>query len=63
MKKFKKINNEVFYTNKTIAQIENSDIAFLKANLKKTERKRIRLCTHLNDKDKTQEMFIEVSGF
>jgi len=61
MTQFKKINNEVFYTNKTIAQIENSDIAFLKANLKKTERKRIRLCTHLNDKDKTQEMFIALS--
>ena len=42
MTQFKKINNEVFYTNKTIAQIENSDIAFLKANLKKTERKRTR---------------------
>ena len=61
MTQFKKINNEVFYTNKTIAQIENSDIAFLKANLKKTERKRIRLCTHLNEKDKTQEMFIALS--
>ena len=38
MTQFKKINNEVFYTNKTIAQIENSDIAFLKA--KKNRKKK-----------------------
>ena len=61
MFQFKKKNNEVFYTSKTIAQIENSDIEFLKDNVKKTKRKRIRLCTHMDEKDNTQEMFIALS--
>ena len=39
MKKFKKINNEVFYTEKKISQIKASDIAFLKDNIKNTEKK------------------------
>ena len=55
MIQFKKINNEVFYTEKKISQIKDSDIAFLKDNIKNTEKKRIRLCTHLNEKDSTHE--------
>ena len=62
MMQFKKISNEVFYTNKTITQIEDRDIAFLKANVKNTEKKRIRLCMHLNEKDSTHEMFIVLSN-
>ena len=61
MNQFKKINNEVFFTEKTITKIENDDIKFLKANVKNTEKKRIRLCTHLSEEDKLQEMFILLS--
>ena len=62
MIQFKKINNEVFYTEKNISQIKDSDIAFLKDNINNTEKKRIRLCTHLNEKDDTHEMFIALSN-
>ena len=41
MIQFKKINNEVFYTEKNISQIKDSDIAFLKDNINNTEKKRI----------------------
>ena len=61
MNQFKKINNEVFFTKKTITKIEDVDIKFLKANVKNTEKKRIRLCTHLSEEDKLQEMFILLS--
>ena len=61
MNQFKKINNEVFFTKKTITKIEDVDIKFLKANVKNTENKRIRLCTHLSEEDKLQEMFILLS--
>ena len=40
MMQFKKINNEVFYTEKKISQIKDSDIAFLKDNIKNTKKKR-----------------------
>ena len=61
MKQFKKISNEVYYTDKTITKIEDHDIKFLKANVKDTQRKRIRICTHLNEGDSLQEMFIVLS--
>jgi len=62
MTQFKKISNEVFYTENTITQISENDISFLKANIKNTEKKRIRLCTHLNEQDGLQEMFIALSN-
>ena len=40
MSKFKKINDEVFYTSKKITQIEDNDIVFLKNNIKKTKKKK-----------------------
>ena len=46
MTQFKKINNEVFYTQNTITQINQEDISFLKDNIKYADKKRIRLCTH-----------------
>lgn len=61
MKKFKKLNNEVFYAVKKITEINNKDILFLKSNVNKTRRKRIRICTHLNQKNRLQEMFIALS--
>ena len=39
MKKFKKINNEVYYTEKKITQIDDKDILFLKSNVHKTKKK------------------------
>lgn len=62
MTQFKKINNEVFYTKNTITQINEEDISFLKTNIKNTEKKRIRLCAHLNEQDNLQEMFIALSN-
>tara|TARA_B100001765_G_C19490164_1_gene333500 strand:- start:662 stop:1192 length:531 start_codon:yes stop_codon:yes gene_type:complete len=62
MTQFKKINNEVFYSEKNISQIKNADLVFLKDNIKNTEKKRIRLCTHLDEKDSTHEMFIALSN-
>jgi len=62
MTKFKKINNEVFYTQNTITKINEQDISFLKANIKNTKKKRIRLCTHLNEQENLQEMFIALSN-
>ena len=38
MKKFKKINNEVYYTEKKITQIDDKDILFLKSNVHKTKK-------------------------
>ena len=61
MTQFKKINNEVFYTEKTITEIKTEDISFLKSNVKNTQKKRIRICTHLNEKEGLQEMFIALS--
>ena len=62
MTQFKKISNEVFYTKNTITQINENDISFLKANIKNTERKRIRLCSHLNEQDSLQEMFVALTN-
>ena len=61
MKKFKKLNNEVFYSVKKITEINSNDILFLKSNVDRTKKKRIRICTHLNEKNKLQEMFIALS--
>ena len=61
MTQFKKINNEVFYTEKTITEIKAEDISFLKSNVKNTQKKRIRICAHLNEKVGLQEMFIALS--
>jgi|TARA_Y100000294_G_C8515413_1_gene320625 cupin fold WbuC family metalloprotein len=62
MKKFKKINNEVYYTEKKITQIDDKDILFLKSNVHKTKKKRIRICAHINEKDNLQEMFVALSN-
>ena len=59
MKKFKKLNNEVFYAVKKITEINSNDILFLKSNVDKTKRKRIRICTHLNEKNKLQTLILK----
>ena len=42
MNKFKKINDEVFYTKDEITSINQQDIDFLKSNANKNNKKRIR---------------------
>ena len=44
-----------------ITEINSNDILFLKSNVDRTKKKRIRICTHLNEKNKLQEMFIALS--
>ena len=61
MTKFKKINNEVFYTEKLVTEINGNDLTFLKKNVKNTQKNRIRICTHLNEEESLQEMFIVLS--
>ncbi len=61
MKNFKKINDQVFYTKSTITSISHDEISFLKLNADKSVKKRIRICTHLNEKDNLQEMFVALS--
>ena len=61
MNKFKKINDEVFYTKNEITSINYQDINFLKSNANKNSKKRIRICTHSDDHDKLHEMFIALS--
>ena len=61
MNKFKKINDEVFYTKDEITSINQQDIDFLKSNANKNNKKRIRICTHSDDQDKLHEMFIALS--
>ena len=40
MKKFKKLNNEVFYAVKKITEINSNDILFLKSNVDRTKKKK-----------------------
>ena len=61
MTKFKKINNEVFYAEKLVTEINGNDLTFLKNNVKNPQNKRIRICTHLNEEESLQEMFIVLS--
>lgn len=62
MNNLKKINDEVFYTDAKITSINQEDIDFLKLNANKNKNKRIRICTHANDQDNLQEMFIALSN-
>jgi len=61
MKDFIKVSNEVYYADTPIIKIENHDMVFLKNHVKDTEKKRIRICTHLNEQDSLHEMFIVLS--
>ena len=59
--RFRKINNEVFYTQKLFTKINGNDIKFLKNNVKHAGKKRIRICTHIDEEEILQEMFIVLS--
>lgn len=58
MKKYRKINNEVFYTVGDFAVVGVEDLAFLKEQAIRNARKRCRLCTHAGPEDMIHEMFI-----
>ncbi|MFC1570453.1 WbuC family cupin fold metalloprotein [Candidatus Omnitrophota bacterium] len=54
----KKINEEVYYTEDSITKVDRSDIDFLKEKALGNERKRARLCSHLDGEDLLHEMLI-----
>ncbi len=62
MHNLKKINNEVYFTNnKELNFINKSHIEFLKSKVKKTKKKRARICLHKSIKDNLHEMLIILS--
>ena len=56
--KYKRISNEVLYTDESITKIDQVDIESLKALAAKNARKRIRLCAHPDIQDNLHEMII-----
>ena len=54
----KKNNEEVLYSDEKITQVTAEDIAYLKEQALKNERKRIRLCAHRDVHDSLHEMLI-----
>ena len=62
MRNLKKISNEVYFTNdKELNFINKSHIEFLKSKVKKTKKKRARICLHKDIKDNLHEMIIILS--
>ena len=57
-KKYRQQNEEVLYSKDSLAMAEKSDIEDLKRLSFHNQRKRIRLCTHLNQVDSLHEMLI-----
>jgi cupin fold WbuC family metalloprotein len=58
MMNYKKINDEVYYSQEAIRTISGKDLNFLKELALKNHRQRVRLCMHKSPEDKVQEMFI-----
>jgi len=56
--RFTEISEEVLYTEEKVTRIALKDIEVLKEMAKQNRRKRIRLCTHNNVRDKLHEMLI-----
>jgi cupin fold WbuC family metalloprotein len=54
----KKINQEVFFAEKSDLRVKSQDIENLKKKSRRNARRRIRLCMHNNTKDSLHEMFI-----
>ena len=55
---YKKINDEVYYTQDIITKVDRKDIDFLKSLASQNKRKRVRLCTHKDTNDLVHEMLI-----
>ena len=56
--KFKKFNDEVFYSGDSIVKVGRDDIYQLKQFARQTPRKRCRLCTHKDIESSVHEMLI-----
>ena len=55
---YRKINDEVLYSNGKFVGLSDAGLTFLKAQAVKNPRQRIRLCAHQGVEDKVHEMFI-----
>ena len=53
-----KINDEVFYTRDSVAKVDKEDVEFLKSTARSNDRKRARICSHLDAEDALHEMLI-----
>jgi len=53
-----KTNNGVFFAREPLVKMDARNLQFLKQKVGETERKQVRICTHLNLEDKLQEMFL-----
>lgn len=58
MGNYRKINDEVYYLDKSNKFVTQDDINFLKEKAKKNKSQKCRLCTHNSEEDFFQEMFI-----
>ena len=58
----RKINDEVFVAEAPIAKIGPSEIAFIKSQADRNERKRARICVHKKSEDPLHEMMIAISA-
>ena len=56
--KFRKFNDEVYYSKEIFIKLDKNDILLLKQKANINTRQRSRLCTHRTTKDKIHEMFI-----
>lgn len=56
--KFTRFNDEVFYTNSPLSNVDKNDIAWLMARAKETPRRRARICAHVSPEADVHEMFI-----
>lgn len=56
--KYRKFNEEVLYADEAIPKLDKAGLEFLKKEVLKNPRKRIRLCTHRGINDSVHEMFI-----
>ena len=58
MARSKAINDAVYVAEEPIVHMSRNDAEFLKATVRQNERRRVRLCTHKDIKDRLQEMLI-----
>lgn len=56
--KYRKLNDEVFYSDERIVKLGKSDIGYLKSKALENKRQRIRLCAHKDEADFVHEMLI-----
>lgn len=56
--KYRRFNDEVFYSQDAIPVLDKEDLEFLKQEALKNPRKRARLCAHQGVNDNVHEMFI-----